>query len=860
MTSIMLPPPSASSNDPKLAANLAQPPKKKRKRAGTGGANDDCFTCNTRGVKCDRKRPYCTQCLDIGKECSGYKTTLTWGVGVASRGKLRGLSCPIANQNVEGSSGGSEEREARRRRKSSVSQQKNDAVNKSAPVAIKQQATTQQEPPAAYGQQVNGYQQSYSQMQQNSMGWQSQDYQNNIYARRVDGIRDQRFSMTSLQPIQTHLESPLDGSHAPKSGRSMSSYSDAAFYSPMEYPHTPASLPYPDTLMQASFPEHGQSSHSIADGSLNASSVDSYNGSQFGLSSNEFETSLQRSTSTSHPSTFVPFVELFDVSTEQVLTPMSNMAVSALHPEILLEEDEVVEEPQDMAMFDPRFNSPFFQFTPRMQTLMNYYERNICPYLVAFDGSENPYRKHILQLAVGNEGLQHAIAALATNNHRMRTKELQQIGFVEDLGVSADDWTDSSSGPSQEESMYKQLSINELNMQLADPGAAQDDSVLATLLILCLFHVCDSGFSKFKTQLAGVQKLLSLRHPNTESDFTRWVQMFFSWFDVMTSTVNDREVQVQGESLSMLDFNANLGAMEQFSGCDGRLFKLIARLGRLNLLAQGRPVRNQSAGGAQQPPRPFFRPAQSNSYWRKPSSNNRLASLNPSDYANLDGNGWGTPITPTSSSDDDADGSADEAPTTLPSLSDPRTDFWAEWTDTLTRLEEWRMPPSSTPQQTSSQTSDLSHINESFRHAALLYLTRLAHPLLPSSHPHFQSRVAVALAHITALEITSCVNKFLLWPLFIIGTECVDEAHREIVRTRCRDVAEESGFYNNMSSLAVLEKVWREVGRNVRGAEAEEVVKRRRDSEVGGLRPGRFGQAFRWRKAMDRVDGEYIVI
>jgi hypothetical protein len=47
-------------------------------------------------VKCDRRRPYCGQCVEIGKECSGYRTTLTWGVGVASRGKLRGMSLPIA--------------------------------------------------------------------------------------------------------------------------------------------------------------------------------------------------------------------------------------------------------------------------------------------------------------------------------------------------------------------------------------------------------------------------------------------------------------------------------------------------------------------------------------------------------------------------------------------------------------------------------------------------------------------------------------------------------------------------------------------------------------------------------------------
>ena len=70
--------------------------RKRRRRAPAGGASDDCFTCTKRNVKCDRRRPYCSQCLEVGNECSGYKTQLTWNVGVASRGKLRGLSLPVA--------------------------------------------------------------------------------------------------------------------------------------------------------------------------------------------------------------------------------------------------------------------------------------------------------------------------------------------------------------------------------------------------------------------------------------------------------------------------------------------------------------------------------------------------------------------------------------------------------------------------------------------------------------------------------------------------------------------------------------------------------------------------------------------
>lgn len=71
------------------------PPRKRRRRATVKSASD-CFTCNRLQRRCDRKKPYCTECLEHGTNCSGYKTALTWNIGVASRGKLRGLALPIA--------------------------------------------------------------------------------------------------------------------------------------------------------------------------------------------------------------------------------------------------------------------------------------------------------------------------------------------------------------------------------------------------------------------------------------------------------------------------------------------------------------------------------------------------------------------------------------------------------------------------------------------------------------------------------------------------------------------------------------------------------------------------------------------
>ncbi|KAK1950852.1 hypothetical protein LY78DRAFT_708407 [Colletotrichum sublineola] len=54
--------------------------RKRRRRALTGGAGNNCFTCPNRNVKCDHKRPYYSQYLKI-----------------SIKGKLRGLSLPIAN-------------------------------------------------------------------------------------------------------------------------------------------------------------------------------------------------------------------------------------------------------------------------------------------------------------------------------------------------------------------------------------------------------------------------------------------------------------------------------------------------------------------------------------------------------------------------------------------------------------------------------------------------------------------------------------------------------------------------------------------------------------------------------------------
>ncbi|PGH26823.1 hypothetical protein AJ80_01402 [Polytolypa hystricis UAMH7299] len=51
-----------------------------------------CYTCRRRRVTCDKLLPACRKCHRAGKPCLGYKKPLTWVRGVASRGKMMGLT------------------------------------------------------------------------------------------------------------------------------------------------------------------------------------------------------------------------------------------------------------------------------------------------------------------------------------------------------------------------------------------------------------------------------------------------------------------------------------------------------------------------------------------------------------------------------------------------------------------------------------------------------------------------------------------------------------------------------------------------------------------------------------------------
>jgi hypothetical protein len=59
-----------------------------------------CHNCRRQRLKCDRSIPGCAKCVKRGQECLGYGQLFRWQEGVASRGRMTGVT--FANEVVGG--------------------------------------------------------------------------------------------------------------------------------------------------------------------------------------------------------------------------------------------------------------------------------------------------------------------------------------------------------------------------------------------------------------------------------------------------------------------------------------------------------------------------------------------------------------------------------------------------------------------------------------------------------------------------------------------------------------------------------------------------------------------------------------
>ncbi|TAQ84590.1 hypothetical protein B7494_g7092 [Chlorociboria aeruginascens] len=858
------------------------PQRKRRRRAPASGASDDCFACQKRNTKCDRRRPYCSQCLEFGKECSGYKTQLTWGVGVASRGKLRGLSLPIA---------------------------------KSAPVA---RASPQQARPATGNS--RGYEKSSEEEIKIKMEEMhsmpsvhpfTYDFINMAPHGTAPPLRTPpewqmelpQFSPSRFSPIQDYHQDAINQSRQmPQLHRlhtlslprgdpltlsssidSMSAYTGSDYGSPLStsYPNEDVSFPHSPLPMYNSYSSHnspvnGSPVIGMMEHSRGPTSCPDqfYAQSEMSSSISSHQNLYDIPDSRRHQGSPVPQDVFYDdeMLRAQHSHDLESYATSARSSHFgwtPVNDDETASQATSQATSEPdtyhmsgqdsMTSSCSSDMSPRVSFFLDYYEKIICPSVVVIDSPSNPYREHILSLASSSQSLQHAICALSACNLRMKRKQsLKHDNWLQPLELELQDRingglsgsqsphlktnnpmssdTQNIDASLQEEYQHRTIAVSLLNQQLLDPSSARHDCVLATLFILCHYRMCESGIAQFRTQFAGVKKILGMRESGLETGNWGWMETLFTYFDGIAASINDREAQLRGGYLEMIANPTNSNqALENLAGCDAILFKTIAKLGRLNLLSQQRPVLADNNSSVQASlPQPRTR-----------LSGQALADFYNLNPHNFDGNVFATTI------DDEATFPSLNQQTRCTDHDDPRTTFWSEWKSARLALQEWEFSPSRliaslsiTPSAT--QLRDFGYISEAFRYSALLYTERLAWPSLPSSHLTFQNLVSQVLFYVTSLEHGSGAEKFLLWPLFISGSECVNELQQSIVRSKCREIMSKSGYLNNLAGLEVLEKLW---------AEREAVAG---DDRLGlGLA---YGGPFRWSRFMEGVEGEWIMV
>ncbi|KAI0801694.1 fungal-specific transcription factor domain-containing protein [Xylaria sp. FL0064] len=803
------------------AAKDAQAARKRRRRAPAGGAADDCFTCIKRNTKCDRRRPYCSQCLEIGNECSGYKTQLTWGVGVASRGKLRGLSLPIAKappvapvtkktamraraSSAVTPSQWSETEEAVRRQHQRGSV--DIGVHHGASVPTTPYGSypdyprfSQAEPPATVSHTTWGSLPAYAghmsphehpRFHKLNTSLNHYPIMSEPLSSSVDSLSDVDYTLSPMTHTFSREEVPF--MHSPT--LIYENYTSQS--SPV--PQSPASAIMIDQRAPTSCPSlvYAPSEHS----------------SSLGSHHDSFEPQMGPRLMSDSDTLSVPEMDSYGTSPHSTgaapfWTP-SNSRDEEVNPHYGLETAS--------GLSHHSYESHPLQVSPdlinKLPFFMDYYENIMCPSLVLIDGPNNPYRDHILRLASSSRSLQHAICALSACNLRMKRRlSLGQHTRNSPLAATENGGTEhvSDSHPDDrslaEEHDHRNLAVHLLNLQLNDPSKACHDSVLATILLLCHYRMVESGVAKFHIQFAGVKKILSMRNSvNLQgSRQSAWMEAIFTYFDSISASINNREAQLTTSFFGM-SAEAKLlppGA-ENIVGCDRELFQTIHKLGRLNLLSQSRLVQSVVATPSNRGETPTtFSPLGS------PLAHN--LKQEPGSFFGTthryDGNGFATKF------DEEEILSSGLG---SPPFDDHRSYFWQEWKEAHTALQAWefdapRLAASLPSSTTQNQIRDLNFLSEAFRYAALLYIERLASPNIPSNHNNFRNLVSQVIYYATSLDAGSSAEKFLLWPLFVAGSECVNELQQNIVRNKCREIMSRSGYMNNMAAMDVLERVWR---------------------------------------------------
>ena len=768
--------------------------KKRGRRTLNTGAANDCFACQELHVRCDRRRPYCTQCLEHGKKCSGYKTALTWNVGVASRGKLRGLALPIVTS----------ERTSRRsitkgRKKWVISNRMPEPGPASSDFCP---ATTTQTfyPAAEKGTKQFGLVNMDSPHSATSLNsdplaarcpWAPQS---DIHISPCMCKRPRRYSSEPLLvPALDHLQGYQD---FPMPANISDLYDDRVFGTSAEYSPTAAfkgrparELSGPRASLDSSNGEMCTTSHEPGGWSLENCSGPNPDPLATDHTDHKPLPTFPAWTSTADNIFLRGSCDAYGFPTNGEIWNDSRADPNIRHS--IQDEGTNIDVQNVVGNWTPGFSQS--RVTPdgkinKVQFLIDYYDRVVPPISATYGNSSHPYKSNLLRLAVASKAVQHALAALAANYMRQRSAaiasmtrskqpfskffhdEFVRYSFVHntlDAGRNQSAFVHSN-GNSVDEIFFKETCFKLLNEQLAAVERRRAESLQAAILILCLEHTCTMGLENLKRHHVEVAEMLSLHGDSSIIDFEAmtWLAVMFTWYDSMVVTGGQGREHVADASMIPSSAYKESWSVGILAGHNCKLFDIITQLNSNvgDQMGRGSSLQATKLG-----------------FGRMSSSFDKGF-----DYCSMVPN---------------QDDGSQPAP-----LVDARVglcvQFWRERGDVRAELEQTRNPPS--PKAAALQQVNSTHLSEAFRYVALLYNECVVLRHAEEVQAHVQTLMKRLIYHVSSVPN----DLSLLLPLFIAGLKSPSEQTCQLLGAACLDMQEDSQFLKNISAMELLQHLW----------------------------------------------------
>ncbi|PLB46242.1 hypothetical protein P170DRAFT_263112 [Aspergillus steynii IBT 23096] len=196
------------------------------------------------------------------------------------------------------------------------------------------------------------------------------------------------------------------------------------------------------------------------------------------------------------------------------------------------------------------------------QDLLLYFDKTVCNTMVIdADGVDNPFRSYILPLAYRDLGILHAVLALSschivTSESNTQAKVNAAIMIEHQL------------------SALQSLSSLLLKEELYSLADEEEDILLATVLLLVLHDVCESGISSHGVHLTGTGFICRkiCQHPQAlASPRTTFLLTALSWLDVLRG-FSGAEKMAYTDDVRRFILETEYFSLETLVGCPVDLF------------------------------------------------------------------------------------------------------------------------------------------------------------------------------------------------------------------------------------------------------------------------------------------------